>query len=67
MKTKKDKPLTKKAYQNLNSGDVVECIRTRSRYIVIEAKNAGDPIVQIKKDDIKHRLPEFKLLMKVQR
>lgn len=62
---KKDKPLTKTTYKKLNHGDVIENIKTRSRYVVIATKNAGDPIVQIKKDDIRNRLKEFQIIMKV--
>jgi hypothetical protein len=58
--------MTKEEYQNLNNGDVLESVQTKSRYVVIHAKNAGEPLTQIKKDDIKTRIEQFDIVVKVQ-
>jgi len=56
--------MTKEDYEKLNNGDVIESVQTKSRYVVIHAKNAGEPLTQIKKDDIKTRIEQFNIIMK---
>jgi len=56
--------MTKEEYKKLKQGDVVEHSITKSRYVVIEAKNAGEPLTQVKRDEVKNRITEFTIVMK---
>ncbi len=59
--------MTKEDFDTLTEGDVVEHIKTKSRHVVISPKNAGEPLTQIKKNDIEHRMDQFTIVMKVQK
>jgi len=58
--------MTKEEFDLLSDGDVIEHTKTKSRHVVVSPKNAGEPLTQIKKDDIKTRIEQFDIVIKVQ-
>lgn len=49
-----DLGMTQEEFDDLKHGDIIESKFTQNRYVIISPKMAGEPLTQIKKDDIKN-------------